>query len=111
MIPHQHVALGPLVEVLVPRLELMGEQRLEHAIALRRVQLVDADGVARIAVQRGAPTDRMRQEHRMHGRRPPLPLLLRERRPEAAWPAAHVLPELVEVVRRRRAPEATLQLR
>src|SRR5206468_10171270 len=49
VIPDQHVVLGPVVGELILRLELVREQRLQHPIALRLVELVDADGVAGIA--------------------------------------------------------------
>ena len=110
MIPHQHVTLGPAVGVLILRLELVREQGLEHAVALRLVELVDADRVARIAVEHSAPRDRMREKERMDGRRTPPALLGGERRPQAAGTGAHVLPELVEVVGGRRAFEARLEL-
>ena len=53
----------------------------------------------------------MREKDRMHGRRTPAALLRRERPPQAAGAAPHVLPELVEVVGGRRAREPRLQLR
>src|SRR5207245_8409327 len=101
---------GPRVCVLILRLELVSEQGLEHAVALPLVELLDADRVTRIAVEHSAPRDRMREKERMDGRRTPPALLGGERRPQAAGTGAHVLPELVEVVGRRRAFEARLEL-
>ena len=50
------------------RLQLVLEQELQHSVALRLVQLVDAHRVAGVAVQHLAAGDRVREEHRV--RRP-----------------------------------------
>jgi hypothetical protein len=111
VVPHQHVALRPLVRVLVPRLKLVLEEQGQHAIALSLVELVDADGVAGVAVENVLAGDRVRQKTRVHGRRPLPALLRRQRIAQAPRPPAHVLPELVEVVGRRRRPQPRLDFR
>src|SRR5262245_62429542 len=88
----------------------MREERLEHALALGLVELVDTDRIAGIAVEHTLARDRMGQKDRMHGRRSPAALLGAERIPVAAGTRAHLFPELVEVVRGRRAGESRLQL-
>src|SRR5262249_34839984 len=95
VIPHEHVILRPGVYVLILRLKLMREEVLEDPFALGGIELVDADRVAGVAIEHGAAGDRMSEKERMDGRRAPPSLLLRERRPQTAGTAPHVLPELV----------------
>src|SRR5690606_17997182 len=101
MVPHQHIALGPLVRVLIFLLQLMGCEQGQQPVALGLIHFVDPYGVARIAVQHLAPSDGMGQEHRVYRGWPFGTLLGRQVRAVAARPRTHVLPELVEVMRGR----------
>ncbi len=98
MIPDQQIVLGPAVDVAEARLELEGEQIVQHLVAFALWQLVDACRVARVGIQHFAAGDRMREEQRMHHRSAPTPLFIGHRRTLAGMVLPHVLPELLEVV-------------
>src|SRR5215471_727028 len=70
VVPHQHVAFGPFMSVEELVLLLMREKERQQFDALGFSHVVDTNGVAGIAVEHGAPGDRMRAEDRLRNRRP-----------------------------------------
>ena len=105
VVPHQQVVLVPGVGVAEALFELEAEQVFQHLVALAFGEFVDPHRIAGIAVQHLPAGDRMGEEQRMHHRRTPAALFLGHRRAGARLVAAHVLPELLEVVRRGRIGE------
>jgi hypothetical protein len=96
------------MEILV--VLLVFEQELQHLGALGLGHAVDAHGVARIAVENGAPGDGMGAKDRLRYRRLLGALLRRQRRAVRAGTAAHHVPELGEVVRGRAPGQPALDV-
>src|SRR5690606_10015759 len=110
VVPHEYVALRPLVAIAIFFLQLMLEEKIEYFGTTRFWQLIDANGIARIGIQYLTTGDRVHQENGVRNRWLFSSLLFGQRRARAALFASHHFPKLIEIVRHRHAVQFSFEV-
>ena len=98
VIPHQQRIFLPVIGVKIFILHLQRKKVFKDLVTLLLTEFVNFHGIARVGVQHFLACDRMGQESRVNCRRAFTFLFFAERWASTAWPLAHHVPELVEIV-------------